>query len=270
MLRNIIYAGILFFTISIFILSAKLVTAQTPTPNPINGLLQGTSDIPGVTCGDATNPLGGNRCCSTAQVQSEPERGDFACLTIPGLSLFSDDAKICFSDLVWGTADLILRMFNLDALESTKRSADAAINPCTNGVPQGTPGTPTCKCIERTGNSSVLCDRYLKTTSEYGSCVSCATGNGVWTGLGCMKTGNVSTFISSTVFTFGFGLAGSMALLCILYATFILQTSRGNPEKIKKARENLRACITGLLLIVFSVFFLRLIGVSVLRIPGFN
>lgn len=268
MLRNFVYAGIVFFTLSIFSLSARLVTAQTPTPNPISNLFQGTSDIPGVTCGDATNPLGGNRCCSTAQAQSEPERPDFACLSIP--VPFADDPKVCLSDLVWGVADMLMGAFKLDSLDSAKQSANAALNPCTNGVPQGTPGTPACKCIERTGNSSVLCDRYLKTTSEYGSCVSCATGNGVWTGLGCMKTGNVSTFISSTVFTFGFGLAGSMAMLCILYATFILQTSRGNPEKIKKARENLRACITGLLLIIFSVFFLRLIGVSILRIPGFN
>jgi hypothetical protein len=68
--------------------------------------------------------------------------------------------------------------------------------------------------------------------------------------------------------TFGVGLAGIAAFLCIIYAAFILQTSRGNPERIKKAREYLTNCIIGLLIIIFAVFVLRLIGVDILQIAG--
>ena len=50
----------------------------------------------------------------------------------------------------------------------------------------------------------------------------------------------------------------------------MMQTSQGNPEKLKKAQEMLTSCIMGLMLIIFSVLILRLIGVDILKIPGFN
>ena len=77
-------------------------------------------------------------------------------------------------------------------------------------------------------------------------------------------------FIEETIFGLGIGLAGMVSLLCIIYAAFTMQSSQGNPEKIKKAQELLTSCIMGLILIIFSVFILRLIGVSILRIPGFS
>ena len=58
--------------------------------------------------------------------------------------------------------------------------------------------------------------------------------------------------------------------MCIIYSAYLIQFSRGNPERIKKAREYLTSCIMGLLLIIFSIFILRLIGVDILRIPGFG
>ena len=41
-------------------------------------------------------------------------------------------------------------------------------------------------------------------------------------------------------------------------------------EKIKKAQDLLTSCIMGLMLIIFAVFILRLVGVNILRIPGFS
>jgi hypothetical protein len=68
----------------------------------------------------------------------------------------------------------------------------------------------------------------------------------------------------------GIGLAGGVAMLCIMYSAFRMQTSQGNPEAIKKAQETLTSCITGLVLIIFSVLILRIIAQDILRIPGFN
>jgi len=45
-------------------------------------------------------------------------------------------------------------------------------------------------------------------------------------------------------------------------------SSYGTPEKIQAAKELLTASFGGLLLIIFSVYILQLIGVSILRIPG--
>lgn len=92
---------------------------------------------------------------------------------------------------------------------------------------------------------------------------------GVWTAIGCIKT-SASQFITETVMGLGISLAGVIAFLCIIYSAFMLQTSGGNPERIKKAQEMLTSCIMGLILIIFSVFILRMIGVDILKIPGFN
>jgi hypothetical protein len=92
---------------------------------------------------------------------------------------------------------------------------------------------------------------------------------GVWTGIGCVQT-SLSGFIQETVFGLGIGLAGITALGCIIYSAILYQTSAGNSEKLQSAQELLRSCIFGLLLIIFSVFILRVIGVDLLRIPGFN
>ena len=92
---------------------------------------------------------------------------------------------------------------------------------------------------------------------------------GVWTGIGCVYT-DTKAFIEKTVFGMGIGLAGVLALLCIIYSAFMMQSSQGNPEKLKKAQEMITSCIMGLMLIIFSVFILRLIGVDILNIPGFT
>ncbi len=148
-----------------------------------------------------------------------------------------------------------------------------APQPCMEGA------TPTssdyasasCKCTpakEDQNGVGRLCGLYMQSSTDAQVCKSCAASGGYWTGAGCIKT-DMAGFIGS-IFGIGLGVAGTAAFLCILYAAFILQTSRGNPERIKKAQENLRACISGLLLIIFSIVILRIIGVSILQIPGLS
>ena len=45
-------------------------------------------------------------------------------------------------------------------------------------------------------------------------------------------------------------------------------TSAGNPEQLNAGRELVSAAVTGLLLVIFSLFLLRFIGVNVIGIPG--
>ncbi|MEM4270712.1 MAG: pilin [Candidatus Pacearchaeota archaeon] len=128
------------------------------------------------------------------------------------------------------------------------------------------------------GDNQVLSNFCLniKKEGEKQECLRCIGGGqggneikGVWTAIGCIY-GDLGKFIKEKVFSWGIGLAGIVALLCIIYAAFTLQTSQGNPEKIKKAQELITSCIIGLMLIIFSVFILRLIGVDILKIPTFN
>lgn len=103
---------------------------------------------------------------------------------------------------------------------------------------------------------------------ERENCFSCATIGGYYSSIGCVPA-DLSAFIAY-VLTIGIGLAGVLTLGCIIYSAFLLQISRGEPEAIQKAREQLVSCILGLIMIIFSVFILEVIGVEILRLPGFT
>ncbi len=90
----------------------------------------------------------------------------------------------------------------------------------------------------------------------------------VKTALGCIPT-DPSAFIGF-ILTIGIGLAGGIAFLLILFGGFQILTSAGNPEQLNAGKELVSSAIAGLLLIIFSVFILRIIGVDILGIPGFT
>jgi hypothetical protein len=139
---------------------------------------------------------------------------------------------------------------------------------CAEGLPSNTTDLSKCVCLPKeTFKIAQLCT-YMKGDTEKKACVECSKV-GVWTAIGCVDF-RLETFVRQKVFSFGIGLAGIVSFFCILYSAFVLQTSQGNPERIKKAQQLLTSCITGLLLIIFSVFILRLVGVEILRIPGFG
>ena len=62
------------------------------------------------------------------------------------------------------------------------------------------------------------------------------------------------------------GIGGGIAFLLILYAAFMIMTSQGNPERLKAGQELLTSAISGVLLLVFSVFILNFLGVNILGI----
>jgi len=135
-----------------------------------------------------------------------------------------------------------------------------------------------CKCVDKlmTNPSQAMiemCTKYLSLAStnlnELKNCLSCANRNGMWTGMGCLPL-DLNTLISSFVLSTGIGIGGIFALLCIIYSAFMMQSSQGNPEKLKKAQEMITSCIMGLMLIIFSVLIMKIIGVNILRIPGFG
>lgn len=85
--------------------------------------------------------------------------------------------------------------------------------------------------------------------------------------------GNISTdpqgFVRA-IFGIVLGLAGGIALVIIIISGYRFMASQGNPESITNARQQLTAAIVGLLFIMFSFVILQIIGVDILKIPGFN
>lgn len=245
MYRFIVYLSIIS---SLFYILPNKTSAITPTtpPIPTIGL-----PIPGFNCGDASNTkIQG--CCkiTTITPASRPYTGVLSVVA----NFISDKLK----------TNPILKM-----------QREIGVVPCSNGSPS-TPGdqnSPACICIIAPTPVPLsvlvpLCNK-IANSSERTSCENCASNKGgVWTSVGCYN-GNVSSFISHFL-EMGISLAGGISLLCIMFAAFQMQTSSGNAEKVKKAQELLTNCITGLMIIIFSVLILKIIGVDILRIPGFK
>lgn len=87
------------------------------------------------------------------------------------------------------------------------------------------------------------------------------------TALGKFNTGDPAGFIK-TIYTIILGLAGTIIILLILYAGYLLMTSEGDKQKIQAAREIITAAITGLLFIVFAFVIYQVLVVSILQVPG--
>ncbi len=108
------------------------------------------------------------------------------------------------------------------------------------------------------------------TDANNSACTACMGEGktGVWTAFGCLPT--TSGEFATTLIQFGSGLAGGIAFLLIIVGGFQMVMSAGNPEKLNAGKELVSSAIVGLLFIIFSVFLLRMIGVEILVIPGFE
>lgn len=218
--------------------------------------------LPGIDCGNSVGSSSAQKKCCFTQ--------PFAATSAGWISKLKDVPLL--GGLI-GTITSLVSPFEESALQLQRKTN--TIN-CAIGYPSDI-NDPNCTClladkISPTPIESLkkLCLDYFAGSKESGQCSACAGQGGVWTSLGICAYGDFGKFIQETVFKWGVGLAGIFALLCIIYSSILLQTSRNNPEKIKKSQELLTSCIMGLVLIIFSVFILKLIGVDILRIPGFS
>ncbi len=136
---------------------------------------------------------------------------------------------------------------------------------------------PSCKCtypedveggVLADEITQSFCSKYINQDEfpdEYDGCVAC---QGVWTGMGCIGT-DLGKFVGSML-RIGLGISFGAAFIVMLYSAYLLQTSQGNPEKVRKAREYLNSAIIGILVVIFAAFILQLVGVEILRIPGLD
>ncbi len=239
---------VLFILLSSFLVFSPNINAQ-----------ESSFLVPGVNCGIAGD-IKTNKCCAPVKINflDPPDFGS------PWRVL---------RDLLLGPGMNFFKTFT-NPLEEFQTKI---LVPCQIGVQsEKDASSVNCRCVldgltPTPGPLQVLskfCDKQTSKGDQTG-CTTCIGGGGVWTGLGCMQ-GSLDQFIGKTVFGFGIGLAGGFSLLCIIYAAFMMQSSQGNPEKLKKAQEMITSCIMGLMLIIFSVFILKLIGVNILKIPGFG
>lgn len=99
--------------------------------------------------------------------------------------------------------------------------------------------------------------------------VSCDGGKGLDTAIGCIPIDDPNAFLGF-ILKWAIGVGGGIAFLLIVYSSFMIMSSSGNPDRLKAGQELLTSALMGVVLLVFSVFILRVIGVDILGIPGFG
>lgn len=90
----------------------------------------------------------------------------------------------------------------------------------------------------------------------------------VFTALGCISVSGKE--LASDLVTILLGIAGGIALLAILVASFLLAISQGETQKVKSAKELITAAVSGLLFLIFSIVILEFLAVDIFKIPGLN
>lgn len=118
-------------------------------------------------------------------------------------------------------------------------------------------------------NLKPLCDQLSAENNYRDECWKCQKSGGIWSAIGCLPT-DFSALIKDKVFPVGLGIAGGVAFLYFLYGAFMILTSSGNAETIEEAKQIITSALAGLLLIIFSIFILKVIGVDILQLPGFK
>lgn len=122
---------------------------------------------------------------------------------------------------------------------------------CCSNIPDPNTNQPVTQDTEPTSGNGVLCQGT----------------NEINTAIGCIPFDD-PTKLTGFILRWAIGIAGGIAFLLIIYAGFLITTSQGDPKRLQAGRELLTSAIGGLMLLIFSVFILRVIGVDILQIPG--
>lgn len=102
--------------------------------------------------------------------------------------------------------------------------------------------------------------------------VNCNGNTGINTAIGCLdvlSTGGPEKFLGQLL-KWGVGVGGGVAFILIVYAGFMIMTAAGNPERLKAGQELMTSAISGLILLIFSIFVLRFIGIDILGLNQFG
>ncbi|MCX6703872.1 MAG: pilin, partial [Candidatus Woesebacteria bacterium] len=100
--------------------------------------------------------------------------------------------------------------------------------------------------------------------------VYCSGQTGINTAIGCIHVLGTPEQFLGDILRWAVGIGGGIAFLLIIYAGFMIMTSSGNPERLKAGQELLTSAISGLILLVFSIFILKFIGVDILGLCKFG
>lgn len=97
----------------------------------------------------------------------------------------------------------------------------------------------------------------------------CNNTNAINTAIGCIPFEDIPSFMG-WILGWAIGVGGGIAFLLIAYSSLMIMTSSGNPERLKAGQELLTSAISGLIMLIFSIFILRFIGIDILGLNNFG
>lgn len=97
--------------------------------------------------------------------------------------------------------------------------------------------------------------------------ILCNNKESINTAIGCIPINDTNAFLGF-ILGWAVGIGGGVAFLLIIVAGFQIMTSGGNPDRLKAGQELMTSAIAGLIMLIFSIFILRLIGVDILGLSA--
>ena len=118
-----------------------------------------------------------------------------------------------------------------------------------------------CKCrlnLTPTPLSSKKICEKIKDEGIKEKCDKCADKGGFFSGIGCVPVNNLDKFV---IFLINLGIKVSSLLLfaCLIYHGIKIQVSSGDEKKVQESQQTIKQCISGLILVLFSVFIIYII-----------
>lgn len=98
-------------------------------------------------------------------------------------------------------------------------------------------------------------------------CETCMKNGKAYTPFDCLPTNDPNKF-AQWIMRFSLGIGGGIALIMAIFGGIGVITFGGDTKKLQASRERITAAVTGLLFIIFAVFFLEIVGTKILNLPG--
>lgn len=89
----------------------------------------------------------------------------------------------------------------------------------------------------------------------------------LYTAIGCVNSENIEVFVGFML-PILLGVGGGISLLLIAIAAIMIKTSAGDPKRLQAGKELAFAAVAGLILLILSIFLIRVMGLDIFGIPG--
>ncbi|OGY24679.1 MAG: hypothetical protein A2Y57_00345 [Candidatus Woykebacteria bacterium RBG_13_40_7b] len=106
---------------------------------------------------------------------------------------------------------------------------------------------------------------YLLSGTAFAADADACPEGKVDTALGCFETD--PKLLASQILKWAIGVGGAVAFILMIFGSYKLIFSAGDPEALQEGRSVITSAIIGLLVIVLSVFILRVVGIDILGLP---